>query len=234
MQNVDRSGSLRLCAVMMLATLPAPMAGTSRASTTKETAKASGVGAAALASGAAMTNNTMHAAKDTRTLRERYDDVRARVAAAAERSGRRAGDIMLVAVTKYASIEEIRELVSFGHIDLGENRVQQMVQRAAMIDEFNARRRERGASAGDVPPVRWHMIGSLQRNKVRAAIEVSKLSTRSTRCASPKNCRSTPRSAATVRAASTCRRSTCWSRSTWRASGRSTALRRRRRGTSST
>jgi len=151
------------------------MAGTSRASTTKETAKASGVGAAALASGAAMTNNTMHAAKDTRTLRERYDDVRARVAAAAERSGRRAGDIMLVAVTKYASIEEIRELVSFGHIDLGENRVQQMVQRAAMIDEFNARRRERGASAGDVPPVRWHMIGSLQRNKVRAAIEVSKL-----------------------------------------------------------
>ena len=90
----------------------------------KETAKASGVGAAALASGAAMTNNTMHAAKDTRTLRERYDDVRARVAAAAERSGRRASDIMLVAVTKYASIEEIRELVSFGHVDLGENRVQ--------------------------------------------------------------------------------------------------------------
>ncbi len=113
--------------------------------------------------------------KDTRTLRERYDDVRARVAAAAERSGRRPSDIMLVAVTKYASIEEIRELVSYGQIDLGENRVQQMVQRAAMIDEFNARRRERASTADDVKPVRWHMIGSLQRNKVRAAIDVAKL-----------------------------------------------------------
>ena len=91
--------------------------------------------------------------KDTRTLRERYDDVRARVAAAAERSGRRPSDIMLVAVTKYASIEEIRELVSYGQIDLGENRVQQMVQRAAMIDEFNARRHERASTADDVAQI---------------------------------------------------------------------------------
>jgi len=112
--------------------------------------------------------------KDTRSLRERYDDVRERVARAAEKSGRRASDVMLVAVTKYASIEDIRELVSYGHIDLGENRVQQLVQRAAIIEEFSNRRRERGA-APSAPSVRWHMIGSLQRNKVRQAIEVSKL-----------------------------------------------------------
>jgi uncharacterized pyridoxal phosphate-containing UPF0001 family protein len=111
-------------------------------------------------------------AASPRTLRERYDDVRARVAQAAEKSGRRASDIMLVAVTKYASIEDIRELVSFGHEDLGENRVQQLVQRAALIEEFNARRAERGASA---TPVRWHMIGSLQRNKVKQTIEVARL-----------------------------------------------------------
>jgi PLP dependent protein len=111
-------------------------------------------------------------AASPRTLRERYDDVRARVAQAAEKSGRRASDIMLVAVTKYASIEDIRELVSFGHEDLGENRVQQLVQRAALIEEFNARRTERGASA---TPVRWHMIGSLQRNKVKQTIEVARL-----------------------------------------------------------
>jgi hypothetical protein len=109
---------------------------------------------------------------DTRTLRERYDDVKARVARAAEKSGRRASDEMLVAVTKYASIEDIRELVSFGHTDLGENRVQQLVQRAAIIDEFNARRAERG---GATTPVRWHMIGSLQRNKVKQAIQVARL-----------------------------------------------------------
>ena len=109
---------------------------------------------------------------DTRTLRERYDDVKARVARAAEKSGRRPSDVMLVAVTKYASIEDIRELVSFGHTDLGENRVQQMVQRAAIIDEFNARRAERGGTA---TPVRWHMIGSLQRNKVKKTVEVTRL-----------------------------------------------------------
>jgi pyridoxal phosphate enzyme (YggS family) len=109
---------------------------------------------------------------DTRTLRERYEDVRARIARAAEKSGRRASDVMLVAVTKHASIEDIRELVSLGHTDLGENRVQQMVQRAAIIEEFSARRRDRGGSAS---PVRWHMIGSLQRNKVKQAIEVTRL-----------------------------------------------------------
>lgn len=110
--------------------------------------------------------------KDTRTLRERYDDVCARVARAAAKSGRRASDVMLVAVTKSASIDEIREIVSYGQVDLGENRVQQLVQRAAMLDESNARRTERGLEA---QPVRWHMIGSLQRNKVRQAIQTSKL-----------------------------------------------------------
>jgi pyridoxal phosphate enzyme (YggS family) len=133
----------------------------SKPSSPKSSAKG---GAAAPAEGAA--------APDTRTLRERYDDVRARVAAAAEKSGRKASDIVLVAVTKYASIEDIRELVSFGHVDLGENRVQQLVQRAAIIDEFNARRSERGLA---VTPVRWHMIGTLQRNKVRQAVEVARL-----------------------------------------------------------
>jgi pyridoxal phosphate enzyme (YggS family) len=137
------------------------MPGLSKPSSPKSSAKG---GAAAPAEGAA--------APDTRTLRERYDDVRARVAAAAEKSGRKASDIVLVAVTKYASIEDIRELVSFGHVDLGENRVQQLVQRAAIIDEFNARRSERGLA---VTPVRWHMIGTLQRNKVRQAVEVARL-----------------------------------------------------------
>ncbi len=110
--------------------------------------------------------------KDTRTLRERYEDVRARVAAAAVRSGRKPSDVMLVAVTKNASIEHIRELVLLGHVDFGENRVQQLVQRAAIIDEFNTRRTERGERP---TAVRWHMIGSLQRNKVRQAMDTAKL-----------------------------------------------------------
>ncbi len=109
---------------------------------------------------------------DPQTLRGRYEDVRTRIDRAAERSGRRPSEIVLVAVTKNAAIEDIRELVSLGHVDLGENRVQQLVQRAAIVEEFNARRSERGAK---VTPVRWHMIGTLQRNKVKQAVETSRL-----------------------------------------------------------
>ena len=112
-----------------------------------------------------------------RPIRERYEEVKQRIAAAAQRSGRRASDVLLVAVTKTASIEQIRELIALGQADLGENRVQQLQQRAAIIDEFLARRKEMGsASAGRAPSqVRWHMIGTLQRNKVKKAIEIARL-----------------------------------------------------------
>ncbi len=120
-----------------------------------------------------------------RPLRERYDDVKSRIAAAAKRSGRTPAEIILVAVTKTASIDQIREVMSFGQVDLGENRVQQLQQRAAQVDEFLARRKEMPSSLGGSllaplgattgPSVRWHMIGSLQRNKVKKAVELSRL-----------------------------------------------------------
>ena len=115
-------------------------------------------------------------------LRSRYDSVMERVAKAAARSGRRASDISVIAVTKYASMEQVRELLSFGHVDLGENRVQQLIQRAALIDEQLLRRRERpnathpnAITDNGTHAVRWHLIGTLQRNKVKKAIEVARL-----------------------------------------------------------
>jgi hypothetical protein len=106
-------------------------------------------------------------------LRQRYDAVREGIAAAAERSGRRAEDVILVAVTRTASIDQIRQLVSWGHMDLGEDRVQPMAQHGAQLDEFLQRHREfPSARHGDVPDqIRWHMIGHLQRNKARKIIE---------------------------------------------------------------
>ncbi len=105
-------------------------------------------------------------------LRTAYEDVKNRIEAAAARRGRRGSDVVCVAVTKTATPDQIRQLIEMGHQDLGENRVQQLTQRVAVIDEFLARRRQlagavpRGTS--DVPDkVRWHMIGHLQRNKVR-------------------------------------------------------------------
>lgn len=111
------------------------------------------------------------------TLKERYDDVRRRVAEAAARAGRRPEDVLIVAVTKYASPEAIRELIEIGHADFGENRIQQLIRRVAVVDEFLARHKTMTASrAVNLPRrVRWHMIGHLQRNKARKACEVSRL-----------------------------------------------------------
>ena len=57
------------------------------------------------------------------TLQDRYNGVTERVARAAERSGRRPEDVILVAVTKYAAADDIRALIDLGHRDFGENRV---------------------------------------------------------------------------------------------------------------
>ncbi len=109
------------------------------------------------------------------TLRERYQAVRQRIADAAIRAGRKPERVHLVAVTKYASPDQIRSLIDLGHIDLGESRVQQLTQRAPLMHEYLQRQRALGgADRGDgvSPPekIRWHMIGSLQRNKVKAVL----------------------------------------------------------------
>ncbi len=111
------------------------------------------------------------------TLRERFEDVKKRMEAAAIRSGRTADQIILVAVTKHASFDQIRDLIELGHVDLGENRVQHLVQRAAQVDEYIQRVRELRVGEHHAMPeaVRWHMIGNLQRNKVRKVLPLVRL-----------------------------------------------------------
>ena len=118
------------------------------------------------------------------TLETRYRDVMDRVAAAATRAGRPPEAIHVVAVTKNADLEEIRELIRLGHQDFGESRVQQLIQRASIIEEMLERfRTMKQVSAATSPTsdevdrilatassVRWHMIGHLQRNKVSKVI----------------------------------------------------------------
>ena len=126
------------------------------------------------------------------SLKDRFADVKQRIARAAERSGRSERDVLLVVVSKYADPEQILELIQLGHVDFGESRVQQLAQRAAMVDEWLGRRPTlpavatahhisrglRDASGGPFrapTEVRWHMIGRLQRNKVKRAIETARL-----------------------------------------------------------
>lgn len=80
--------------------------------------------------------------------------VEARIADACARAGRDPAGVTLVAVTKYAEPDWVRELFRLGRLDVGENTPQQLGERAETIEPEGA-------------PARWHMIGSLQRNKVR-------------------------------------------------------------------
>jgi len=93
---------------------------------------------------------------------------------AAKRTGRKSSEVILVVVTKSGSIDQIRELINLGQVDLAENRVQQLAQRSATIGEWLGRPREMDPKAV-APIVRWHMVGSLQRNKVRKCMDVARL-----------------------------------------------------------
>jgi pyridoxal phosphate enzyme (YggS family) len=88
-------------------------------------------------------------------IRERLARVRVKVARAAERAGRSAENVTLIAVSKTIDSATVQLAVDAGMRDLGENRVQEGVNKAGQI-------------SGDV---RWHLIGHLQSNKARQAVE---------------------------------------------------------------
>ena len=79
--------------------------------------------------------------------------VRAEIDAACQTAGRNAADVSLVAVTKYADWKWVQALAEF-HQVFGENRPQQLTERSGLL-----------------PSGQWHLIGQLQRNKVRQAVE---------------------------------------------------------------
>lgn len=112
--------------------------------------------------------------QDLSDLSSRYKRICERVADAAVKSGRNPEDVLLVAVTKYAQPEQIRKLIELGHIDFAESKVQNLVKRIAPIEEFLQRHHTLTSSKNvDVPKrVRWHMIGHLQRNKVRKVLDL--------------------------------------------------------------
>ncbi len=89
------------------------------------------------------------------TYRAARADVLARIAAACGRVGRDPGSVTLVAVSKTVSGESLRDALAAGFELFGENRVQ-----------------EAQAKAPDVPGARWQLVGPLQSNKARRALEL--------------------------------------------------------------
>jgi hypothetical protein len=110
-------------------------------------------------------------------LHDRYKKVTDAIAAAAAKARRDPREVTLIAVTKAATTDQIKQLIDLGHLDLGESRVQQLQQRAAQIDEWLTRQQNRELKKPLPPPgaVRWHMIGHLQRNKVRAMMPLCRV-----------------------------------------------------------
>jgi pyridoxal phosphate enzyme (YggS family) len=96
-------------------------------------------------------------------MRENIDGIRARIAQAAKRSGRAPEDVTLIGASKFQPLESLYMALDCGITILGENRVQEREQKAASW--------ERGRAEQD-ELVAWHMIGHLQRNKSKKALEL--------------------------------------------------------------
>lgn len=90
------------------------------------------------------------------SIKENIDIILERVANAARRSGRSLEDITVIAVSKTVDAEKAREAVEGGLVNLGENRVQELVNKFEQLSDTN---------------VKWHLIGHLQKNKVKYIID---------------------------------------------------------------
>jgi PLP dependent protein len=82
-------------------------------------------------------------------------EARLRIRNAALAAGRRPEDVRLLAISKTFSLEHIRAAVAAGQEDFGENRVQEALKKIAGSADLK---------------IRWHLIGTLQSNKVRKAV----------------------------------------------------------------
>ena len=89
------------------------------------------------------------------SITQNIAEIRGRIAEAAERSGRSPEDILLIAVTKLHEPDEIEEAIATGITDIAENKVQEIQKKYDQI----------------VSPVKWHLIGHLQTNKVKYIID---------------------------------------------------------------
>ncbi len=88
-------------------------------------------------------------------LQENYSQVEERIRAACARAGRSRSEVTLIAVSKTKPASMIEEVYSFGQRDFGENKVQELTEKYEVLPE----------------DIRWHLIGHLQRNKVKYIVD---------------------------------------------------------------
>lgn len=91
-------------------------------------------------------------------ISKNLDLVRAEIKQAAELCGRNPDSVKLIAVTKTYGPDIVNEAIDCGVLDIGENRVQEVVEKYPLVK-----------------PVKWHIIGHLQKNKVKYIIDKAEL-----------------------------------------------------------
>mgnify|MGYP001443791936 FL=1 len=92
-------------------------------------------------------------------IKENIEVIRKRIEKAAIKAGRNPSDIKLIAVTKNVEPQNIIEAIEAGVVDFGENRVQELLNKANIIEEKSDKN------------IKWHMIGHLQTNKVKYIVD---------------------------------------------------------------
>ena len=88
-------------------------------------------------------------------IKDNFEEVKGNVLKACERAGRNVDEVTLIAVSKTKPLEDLREAYEAGARDFGENKVQELVDKIPEMPK----------------DVRWHMIGHLQRNKVKYIVD---------------------------------------------------------------
>lgn len=104
-----------------------------------------------------MGQSTLEAVSTVNALSARLADVRRRITESAQRAGRAPDEVRLIAVSKTHSAEVVEEAIRAGAFDFGENRVQEAFEKRALIENASN--------------ARWHLIGHLQANKARRAVQ---------------------------------------------------------------
>jgi pyridoxal phosphate enzyme (YggS family) len=105
-------------------------------------------------------------------ISERIKRVQETINHTCARASREPSEIKLVIVTKSATFEAVKDIIRLGLTDLGENRVQQLKRISEQVSDFL----DQPSSNSNLPKkVRWHMIGHLQRNKVRQVLPIASL-----------------------------------------------------------
>jgi len=103
---------------------------------------------------------------------DRLKQIRENIADARARADKDVDEVKMVVVTKTVPLASVKEVIELGYTELGENRVQRLKQLSGEVAELLG---EADGEVGGPKKVHWHMIGHLQRNKVKQVLKISSM-----------------------------------------------------------